>query len=278
MIKEITCVSCGNKFSGNYCNNCGEKVTRGEDKKLKYFLGEFINAITFVDSKFWRTIKYILIRPGKYSKDFVTGKRKAYMKPISVFFFANLIYFLFPLFDTFNSDLRTQMGSYTFIHSNLAREMVNERIEERGISIEEYAAVYNVKTSELSKLLLILVAVMMAIPLYIIHSKKFFVADHIILSLELTTFVILFAIQLQGAIMYLLSYFDLLPGSGIYSELFVSALALLFLIYFFFQAEINFFKVSKGRAALNTFLCIFGFTVVLYSYRAILFFITFWTV
>ncbi|MEO9482293.1 MAG: DUF3667 domain-containing protein [Ekhidna sp.] len=278
-MKTQACISCGNEFSGIYCNECGEKVIHRDDRKLKYFLGEFVNAITFADSKFWRTLKYILIKPGKFSRDFVDGKRNAYMRPVSVFFFANLIYFLFPLFNTFNNNLQTQIGDGTFIHSSIANELVKNEIEERNISFQEYEIIYNIKTSELSKMLLIIMAVFLALFFALIHyPERHPIADHMVASLELMTFVVLFAIQLQGLIIYFMRRMKYFTRSEWMSELTISAVALVMLIYFFMKMERNFYKASKQKALLNTILCIGSFIVVLYAYRAMLFFVTFWSI
>ena len=274
-----TCISCGHEFSGNYCNNCGEKVIRKEDRKLKHFLGEFVNAITFADSKLWRTIKSILIKPGQFSRDFVEGKRKAYMKPISLFFLANLIYFLFPLFNTFNTTLKGHTNPNNFfLHTNVAEQMVQERIDEMGVSFAEYAITFDAKTNELSKLLLILMALMFALLLALFHSrKKHLLSDHLTISIELMTFVLLFAVQLQALIIYLLRITSLF-NPKFSMETLISGVSIALLIYCFLRMEVNFYKAGIGRAILNTVLSVVSFVIVLTVYRAILFFVTFWVI
>lgn len=160
----------------------------------------------------------------------------------------------------------------------MASNLVDERLEEREITLEEYEVVYDAKTSELSKLLLILMAILLGLAFSVIHDKKFFLADHLVVSLELMTFLILFAIQIQGILMYMMYYLDLLPTSYEYNEVLVSTIVFFLIFYFLFRMEINFYKVKTWRAFLNAFLCIVSFTVVLFLYRAILFFITYWVV
>lgn len=201
------------------------------------------------------------------------------MKPISVFFFANLIYFLFPLFNTFNNTLQTQLNSTSFIHSSLANDLVNEKIEKRGITIESYAVQYNAKTSELSKLLLIIMVLFLALLFALIHARRgFLLADHVVINLELMTFVILIAIQFQGAIVYLVRNQTVFLKTEFLRETLVSSVMLLMLGYFFIKMERTFYQVRRWRGILNTVLCISSFIIVLFLYRAILFFVTFWSI
>ncbi|MEQ9465967.1 MAG: DUF3667 domain-containing protein [Ekhidna sp.] len=270
-----TCKSCGTSFSGNYCNQCGEKVIRQEDRKLKHFLGEFINAITFADNKLFRTVKTILIAPGRLSADFVEGKRKKYMKPISIFFLANLIYFLFPVFNTFNTNLHLQMNAFPFLHSDLATEMVNSRLEESGETLESFSLRYDSKSTELSKLLLILISLFQAMFFWMIHSRnsKRFFSDHIIVSLELMSFIILFCIQVLGLAFLLIASIN----SSFISELVTSGVMFSLILYYLYRVEFTFYSTGGIRAFANAMLGSIAFSLFIFIYRSLLFFITFWS-
>ncbi|MEQ9007155.1 MAG: DUF3667 domain-containing protein [Ekhidna sp.] len=269
------CKTCGNKFNGNYCNHCGEKIINQNDRTLKHFFGELINAFTFADNKLWRTLKVIIQKPGFLSKEFADGRRKPYMKPVSIFFLANLIYFLFPLINTFTTPLSIQRNS--FHYSPLVVEWVDEVIDQRNVSFEEYKAVYDTKTTELSKLLLVVFAYMLAILFWPIHlgSKRKYFADHLTISLEAMTFTLLIVIQLFGFFAVVLRQFDIINlGTNFYSTSF----ACLALTYFFYFMERKFYSFKPWRALINTILCICAVLVCLVSYRALLFFITFWSI
>jgi hypothetical protein len=274
MLDSHKCISCGNDFKGLYCNVCGEKVISPKDRKLMRFLGEFVNALTFADSKLWKTIKSIVVAPGKFSNDFVEGKRKAYMKPVSIFFLANLIYFLFPVFNTFMTNLNVQL--IAFWHSGIATEMVNKEIAIRGTDLASFTLLYDQKTEELSKLFLIIMSGILALFFLPIHigSKNNLIADHITFGLELMTFILLFCVQLLAI---LLSSFSLV-GIHIVSDVIMTSGAIILLFYFFFKAEKIFYGFSGVRRYVNTFLCVLSVAIALTLYRTILFFITFWSI
>src|SRR5262245_5138752 len=105
-----SCKNCGHEFQGRYCNRCGEKVVERYERTILHFLDNVFNAFTFIDGKFWKSFTSMLLKPGAMSRDIVEGKRQPYMKPVAFFFVGNVIYFLFPIFQTFNTNLSAQMN------------------------------------------------------------------------------------------------------------------------------------------------------------------------
>lgn len=244
-------------------------------------MGDLINAFTFADSKLWRTLKLIHMKPGRYSVNFMDGKRVHYMKPIALFFLANVLYFFYPLTNTFNTTLATQMKAFPFLHSGIATEMVDARLEKSTIKpdtydqrFKEFALRYDTKTTELSKLLLIVMAMLITPFFWFIHYRKQpEIAHHFILSLEVMIFVILFCVQLLGLIFFLV-FAKISPA--LITEGNTSAIIGICILIFFIQLERNFFHNRLAKAVLNSLLTFTGFVLSLFLYRATLFFVTFW--
>lgn len=105
------CKSCENTFTGNYCNHCGEKVLVTSDQSFKSVVNSILLTITFVDTRFIKTLWMVLTTPGTLSRDFSHGKRIKRLSPMSLFFLLNLVYFFFPLIQLFNASLHTQLLS-----------------------------------------------------------------------------------------------------------------------------------------------------------------------
>lgn len=270
-------MSCGNEFEGKYCNQCGEKVIDQKDRRLIYFFGELFNAITFADSKLWRSLLFMIRKPGVMSHDYCGGIRRPYMRPLSLFFLANLIYFLFPIFNTFNTTLYHQTHSFKFLHSGIASKMVDEHLESTGVSYEAFETRYYAKTTELSKMLLIVMVFLSAISFWLIHlgSEKGLLADHLTISLEVMTYTLVVCMQLFGLVMIGLKVI----GFGfISSEMYSSIIVMLLIVYFVFGAERNFYGFTGWRRWLNTVIVLITFMMNVFLYRAILFFVTFWMV
>jgi len=94
------CPNCDKEFdsSYNYCPYCGQKNI-DPNPKLKHFLSEFLSANFNLDSKIFITLKILMLKPAKLSKEFISGKRESYITPVRLYLFVSLIYFFTLSFD-----------------------------------------------------------------------------------------------------------------------------------------------------------------------------------
>jgi hypothetical protein len=145
------CLSCNTGFEGRYCSKCGEKVIEPNDRSLNYFMSGLLNADTFIDGKFFRSLKTLIISPGQLSADISVGKRQPYMKPIALFFVGNFIYFLFPIFETFNTTLDVQISGTPL--SGFAKEILIS--SHPDYQTESFRTAYSNASTNWSKILLI---------------------------------------------------------------------------------------------------------------------------
>jgi len=88
-----TCRNCGNKYTGNYCNRCGQskKIARFS---FRYIIRNALGGISNIDNGFWRTLIELLYRPGYMINDFIRGKRVHYFRPFQTLFVLAAIYIL----------------------------------------------------------------------------------------------------------------------------------------------------------------------------------------
>ncbi len=168
-LPEHVCKSCGNRFHGYYCNVCGEKVLSPQDRSFKAFLSKILIAITLADSKFIKTLWWVIKKPGFISKESADGRTVKYLQPISLFFVLNLVYFLFPVIQLFNASLKTQLHSAygVWINVIVARAMVNLHVND----IDSFSIIYNQKTASLAKLMVMVFVVLGSLPLNFLYRK-----------------------------------------------------------------------------------------------------------
>lgn len=90
-----TCLNCHLPIekSDQFCPNCGQL---NSTKKLKFsdFLTEFFAGVFAYDSRLQRTLRVILFKPGKISKDYIQGKRMRYANPFRFYLSASILFFL----------------------------------------------------------------------------------------------------------------------------------------------------------------------------------------
>ncbi len=88
------CLNCGNelKATDQFCSQCGQR-TKGAKVPLKDFIGDFFQDYFTVDSKFFKSLMLLMVRPGRLTKEFNEGKRKSYIAPLRMYLFTSFIYF-----------------------------------------------------------------------------------------------------------------------------------------------------------------------------------------
>jgi hypothetical protein len=275
-----TCKSCGHVFTGMYCNICGEKVIEPKDRSMRTFMSNIVIAITFADNRFIKTLWYTIKNPGFLSKEYADGRRVHYLRPLQLFFILNLVYFLFPVLQLFNSSLRTQM--YFLFHSSLVRDMVIKHVVEEGLSINGYSLMYDSKSAAIAKLLMIVFVLLASLPLSLIYRKKNrYFTDHVALSVELACFNIFIMAIFLSALLWVLSRILHWSGSGLGDYLNDTTFTIIFIIanmYFIYRASRTFYQQKGKRLIVKSALAIVGLFLALEAYRLLLFFVTFWSV
>ena len=270
-----SCKNCGTSLQGPFCHVCGERLIQPKDRSLGHFVEETFAMLFVADGKFPRTMKLLISRPGALTRSYVEGVRKKYLSPVQLFFFANLIYFLFPLLSTFNTTLYIQMNMLPY--SKQVTRVVDSHLEAEGVSMEEFTAEFEKKSSSNAKLLLILIVVMQAIGLKIVflHRKDLYFIDFLAGSAYFYSFYILIALVLFPLIFTMLA--DLFDVSFL-SYLTEAVLSVVFLsvivVYMYFLIKRAYGTSARGalwRSVILGGLMIPSFII----YRYILFWVTF---
>ena len=265
---QHTCQNCGNRFSGLYCNLCGEKVLLPSDRSFKTFLSNILIAITFADSKFIKTLWLVISQPGFVSWEFANGRRVKYLKPISLFFVLNLIYFLFPVIQLFNATFDTQLAS---VYGRLIQEMIANKAVALGYGLDAFKVVYNTKTLGLAKLLVMVFVVISSLPLNLLYYKRNrYFTDHVGYMVEaacFNLFVNTLALTLVVRLFGLGGYLD------------ETGLTFFFIgtnLYFFLRSGSRFYQERGWKLVVKALVMIVFLKISLEVYRLILFFVTMW--
>jgi hypothetical protein len=237
-------------------------------------------ALTFADNKFVKSLWLTVANPGFISREYADGRRVNYIRPLQLFFILNLIYFLFPILQLFNSSLRTQM--YYLFHSAFARNLVLNRLTEEGMSLAAFELMYNEKTTSLAKLLIMIFVLLASLPLSVIFSKKNrYFTDHTTLAVELVSFNIFVNAILLSILLWISNFLIRWSNSGWEGYLNDTTLTIVFVstnLYFLYRASKTFYGQKGKRLIIKSMLGILGLFLALEVYRLILFFLTFWLV
>lgn len=190
MDKSLNCKNCNKKIKGNFCSNCGEKVINNEDFALTKLLSQVLDTFTHLDSKVFKTLKLLLFYPGKLTKLYTEGIRVPYMKPFQIYIIINIIFFFI-----FSNDDIFRVPSQYFFQENyegiktLAK--VRNITKETGLSETQVADLYDSRSTNLAKGLLVLLIPGIALFGKLFHNKQnILFGKHIIFSTHLITFIL----------------------------------------------------------------------------------------
>jgi hypothetical protein len=91
--KEKICLNCNASLYGRFCHVCGQENLEPKET-VWHLVTHFFNDITHFDGKFFSTVKYLIIKPGFLSAEYMAGKRASYLNPIRMYVFTSAFFFL----------------------------------------------------------------------------------------------------------------------------------------------------------------------------------------
>lgn len=92
------CSNCATELHGEYCSHCGQRV-EPHIHSLWGFMSEAAESITHADSRVWRTLVPLVIRPGFLTREFLDGRRARYLPPFRLYLVLSVIFFLVVSFE-----------------------------------------------------------------------------------------------------------------------------------------------------------------------------------
>lgn len=188
----MNCKSCGNNHQENYCPACGEKIFHPNQLSVKHFVEETFEGFIHFDTKFFRSLKTLISKPGQLSVDYVEGRRVKYMKPIQFFLVVNLLFFFLIIGNNMYSlGLDNYVTYRPFINYNTV-QTVNEKLKNKKLSYAEFRESFNEKIIADSKEYIFLFVPFYGLVFFIfLFWKKTFFVEHLIFATHFMAFVLL---------------------------------------------------------------------------------------
>lgn len=89
------CANCGHLVEQRFCSACGQENTETR-QSFGHLIHHFFEDLTHYDGAFWRTMKYLLLRPAYLTKQYLAGKRSSFVPPVRLYIFISFVTFLLP--------------------------------------------------------------------------------------------------------------------------------------------------------------------------------------
>ena len=88
-----TCPNCGDERPGAFCARCGQS-DKDYSRSFWSVAGDMIRETFEVDSRLFRTMKLLLLKPGRLTTEFSRNRRVQYVSPVRLYIFASFVFFL----------------------------------------------------------------------------------------------------------------------------------------------------------------------------------------
>jgi len=216
------CANCREPMHGEYCVACGQRRFRPEDRRFAHLVAESFGALTDLDGRLWRSLRALMLQPGRIARDWFDGRRAAWISPIRLFLLANLVYFLLPVVSDLSLPLHNQVRGHTYrsfaaeacadpatndkcnwggqMHSRLTEPLFLHKVaRERSAAAARgerfdpaaFEQRYNARSADIGKLLVIVHVPFVALVLSLVawRSHRYY-AEHFVVALGLVTFVL----------------------------------------------------------------------------------------
>jgi Protein of unknown function (DUF3667) len=103
------CANCGVALAGLHCHACGQRH-EPEVQSLGHFVAEAAESLTHADSRLWRTLGALLLRPGFLTREFFAGRRVRYLPPVRLYLVISVLFFVVASMLPGDGGLRVQLG------------------------------------------------------------------------------------------------------------------------------------------------------------------------
>ena len=89
----LVCANCHAALDGEYCASCGQRH-EPHVHTVVHFASEALESVSHAESRLWRTLWYLLARPGFLTREFFAGRRVRYLPPFRLYLVISVVFFL----------------------------------------------------------------------------------------------------------------------------------------------------------------------------------------
>lgn len=92
-VSTENCLNCGEVLTGQHCSHCGQRA-KVRVLSLGGLLRDLIGDLTEWDSRIWRTLRPLALKPGQLTSEYLRGRRTIYTPPFRMYLVLSVAFFL----------------------------------------------------------------------------------------------------------------------------------------------------------------------------------------
>lgn len=196
MNESSECANCGATLTGRFCAHCGEARLTARDLHVSHLVESVISTVTNADGKLFLTLQRLVASPGLLTLEYIEGRRSRYIKPVPLFFIANLVFFLLHPFIP-GDTLTTTLANHAHLqpYSPWVSGIVDHYLADRHETFEELARRFDPLAKNEAKSLIILMVPMFALVVGLLQwGRRRYSLEHLVFSLHFMAWWLLLAI------------------------------------------------------------------------------------
>ncbi len=98
------CRNCQAPLTGQYCHQCGQR-DRARMITVWELFRDLIGDLFELDSRLWRSIGPLMLRPGKLTSEYLAGRRVQYTPPLRTYLVVSILFFVVASFGSDQSSI-----------------------------------------------------------------------------------------------------------------------------------------------------------------------------
>jgi hypothetical protein len=264
-LESRACLDCGAPVTGKHCEQCGQS-SDVHVLSMREVAGDVTHSLLHLDSRVWRTLKLLIVKPGELTREFIAGRHQRYLPPFRLYFAISILFFalsaLLPGFSLVQMNRGGEEATAPIIiegrdqaaaggeactismspifgmdwNDSLRRACLKIRADGGAALAERFAATA-------PKLMFLFLPLMAAVALLFYWRPRRLYAEHLVLFLHnhAFTFLLILVTQIASSIALLK-----LPFTGVLG--FVNFLLFLYLFYYIYRSM----RVVYGEGRLKT--------------------------
>jgi hypothetical protein len=186
---NFTCTNCGALSSGLFCSSCGQKKFLRKQFELRQSIREIFSEFSDLESSLGKTIRTLILQPGRLTADYLAGKQKSYVSPVKLYLIVITANFL----------LYRVLENYSFLNiellKNLAADIpwvqrtITEASRTSALSIDIFYHQVNSQINDTLPIFLYLLIFAQALVLKVqfIKHHRYYI-EHLVFALHFMSF------------------------------------------------------------------------------------------
>ncbi|HEV7484584.1 MAG TPA: DUF3667 domain-containing protein [Thermoanaerobaculia bacterium] len=243
------CTNCGGP-SSDYCVRCGERQPGHHDLSVGHFAHEVVHEFVHLDSKVFRTLRDIVIKPGFLTEEYFAGRKSRYIAPLRLFL--TLFALQFVAFTFYQpAAVYTIASMKKFDKGGPLTKLIDRRAAKLHLTREETEQRIDERWHKNYSLLQLMNIAGVAVVLKVLYRKRYF-AEHLVFAAHCLAFSYIVTLVLDWPV-YALAGFQ--PGLV---QKAVSAVTISIQLVYLFIAQRRFYSSGRAQTAIKTVLLAAG--------------------